>query len=153
MALAVVAVAPLIGFSLPASASLGGNVSSVESDRAQMNASVQVMQHDTYEVHEMQAPGGTVVDEYVSPAGHGVCRHLARPVSSSHAADFGNVLSAVLRGFAGGSRRSQKCTGIVPLNIQQQGLVVQTGGHMRAHSGRAYDPNLLPQGFTVDEIQ
>src|ERR1700734_272292 len=64
-----VAITALMGFSLPASASLGGRASSVESDRAQMNASHQVMQHDTYEVHEMQEPGGTVVDEYVSATG------------------------------------------------------------------------------------
>src|SRR5580692_3338843 len=67
--LAVVAITALMGFSLPASASLGGRASTVESDRAQMNASHQVTQHNAYEVHEIQAPGGTVVDEYVSAAG------------------------------------------------------------------------------------
>jgi hypothetical protein len=30
---------------------------------------------------------------------------------------------------------------------------VQTSGHMRAHSGRAYLPGLLPQGMTVNQIQ
>src|ERR1700683_2507219 len=60
---AAAALTALLSVSLPAWASLGGHASSVESDRAQMNASVQVTSHDSYEVHEVQAPGGTVVDE------------------------------------------------------------------------------------------
>jgi len=37
--------------------------------------------------------------------------------------------------------------------IQEPGLVVQTGGHMRAYFGRAYVPELVPQGVTIEEIQ
>lgn len=59
-----------VTIALPAFASLGGDVTSVESDRAHMAASVRVTQPSSnYSVHEIQSPEGTVVQEYVSPAG------------------------------------------------------------------------------------
>ena len=61
--------AGLLGFSCPALAALGGDVSSVEADRAHMKASIQVTQADGYDVHQMRIDGGTVVKEYVSPEG------------------------------------------------------------------------------------
>ena len=149
-----IAVAALLGVSLPASASLGGDVSSLESDRVQMKASAQVMQHGAYEVHEMQVPGGTVVDEYLSPQGtvfavswHGQFPPPMQQVLGTYFQQY----SAALQAQA--SQAQPKMYGHRPLNIQQQGLVVQTSGHMRAHSGRAYLPGLLPQGMTVNQIQ
>lgn len=147
-----VASALLFGFALPARASLGGNVSSLESDRAQMKASVQVTQHSAYEVHEMQMPGGTVVDEYVSPQGtvFAVSWHGQFPPPMQQ------ILGTYFQQYSAALRASQtqpKIYGHRPLNIQGQGLVVQTGGHMRAHSGRAYIPDLLPPGMNVNQIQ
>jgi len=145
---ALVALA-LMGFSLPASASLGGRASSVEADRAQMNANLRVMQHDGYEVHEVQSPGGTVVDEYVSAAGtvFAVTWHGQFPPPMEQ------ILGTYFQQYSAALQARPRMYGHRPLNIQQQGLVVQTGGHMRAHFGRAYDPTLLPQGVTVDQIQ
>ena len=139
----------LLGFSVPASASLGGHASSVEIDRAQMNASLRVTPHDTYEVHEMQAPGGTVVDEYVSPAGtvFAVAWHGQFPPPMQQ------ILGTYFQQYSAALQARPKMYGHRPLNIEEQGLVVQTGGHMRAHFGRAYDPNLLPQGLAVNQIQ
>lgn len=151
---AAAAGAVLLGFSLPASASLGGNASTVEADRAQMSASVQVTQHNSYAVHEMQAPGGTVVDEYVSPQGtvFAVSWHGQFPPSMQQIlGTYFQKYSAALQ--AQSSQTQPKIYGHRPLNIQQDGLVVQTSGHMRAHVGRAYIPDLLPQGVTVSQIQ
>jgi hypothetical protein len=135
-------------FSPPARASLGGNVNSVESDRAQMHASVQVTQHNAYEVHEMQVPGGTVVDEYVSPEGtvFAIAWHGEFPPPMQQ------ILGSYFQQYSAALQARPRMYGHHPLNIQQQGLVVQTGGHMRAHFGRAYLPDLLPQGITVSEI-
>jgi hypothetical protein len=146
--------AALLGFSAPAKASLGGDVTSVESDRAQMKASVQVTQHHSYEVHEIQVPGGTVVDEYVSSGGkvfavawHGQFPPPMQQILGTYFQQYSAALQAK------SSQTQPKIYGHRPLNIQEQGLVVQTGGHMRAHFGRAYDPNLLPQGITASQIQ
>jgi hypothetical protein len=141
--------AGLAVFSLPASASLGGHASSVEKDRAQMNASLQVMQHDSYEVHEIQAPGGTVVDEYVSAAGtvFAVAWHGQFPPPMEQ------ILGTYFQQYSAALQARPRMYGHRPLNIQAQGLVVQTGGHMRAHFGRAYDLNLFPPGLAVNQIQ
>ncbi len=148
-----VAGAVLLGFSLPASASLGGNVSTVETDRAQMNAHVQVTQHDSYEVHEIQMPGGTVVDEYVSADGtvfavswHGQFPPPMQQILGTYFKQYSAALQTQ-------SSAQPKMYGHRPLNIQQPGLVVETSGHMRAHAGRAYIPGLLPQGIAVNQIQ
>jgi len=139
----------LLGISLPARASLGANVSSVESDRARMNASTKTMQHDAYEVREMEAPGGTVVDEYVSPEGtvFAVTWHGQFPPPMQQ------ILGTYFQQYTAALQAQPKMYGHRPLNIQESGLVVQTGGHMRAHFGRAYIPDLLPQGVTVSQIQ
>lgn len=146
--------AALLGFSLPGHASLGGDVSSVESDRVQMNASIQMTQHDTYQVHEMQAAGGTVVDEYVSSGGtvfavtwHGQFPPPMQQILGTYFQQYSAALQAQ------SSQAQPKMYGHRPLNIQEQGLVVQTAGHMRAYYGRAYIPNLIPQGMTVNQIQ
>jgi len=141
----------LVGLSPLALASLGGNVNTVESDRVQMKANLQVIQHDVYTVHEMQLPGGTVVDEYVSPSGtvFAVAWHgqFPPPMQQILGVYFPQYTTALQ------TQPNTKIYGHRPLNIQEQGLVVQAAGHMRAHYGRAYIPNLLPQGVAADQIQ
>ena len=139
----------LLASSLPAQASLGSNVSTVESDRAQMNASVQVTQHNSYNIHEIQTPGGGVVDEYVSSAGtvFAVSWHGQFPPPMQQ------ILGTYFQQYSAALQAQPQQYGHRPLNIQQPGLVVQTSGHMRAHSGRAYIPDMLPQGMTVNQIQ
>jgi hypothetical protein len=134
--------------SLSAQASLGGDVSSIESDRAHMNASVQVMQHDNYDVHEIEV-SGTVVDEYVSSQG----KVFAVTWHGQFPPPMQQILGTYFRQYSAALQAQPRTYGHRPLNIQEQGLVVQTGGHMRAHFGRAYVPDLLPEGITVSQIQ
>ena len=139
----------LLGVSLPARATLGANVSSVESDRARMNANAKAMQHDGYEVREMEAPGGTVVDEYVSPEGtvFAVTWHGQFPPPMEQ------ILGSYFQQYTSALEAQPKIYGHRPINIHEAGLVVETGGHMRAHFGRAYIPDLLPQGVTANQIR
>ena len=44
-------------------------------------------------------------------------------------------------------------TTILVMRITQPGLVIQSGGRMRAFRGRAYVPQLLPPGVTPDDIR
>jgi hypothetical protein len=139
----------LAGWSLPALASLGGNAGSVETDRAQMNAAVQVSDHDNYSVHAMRAPGGTVVNEFVTPEGkvfavawHGQFPPQLQQLLGTYFQEYTTALAA-----------QEKHYGHRPLNLQTPDLVVQMSGHMRAYTGRAYLPDALPTGVTADEIQ
>jgi hypothetical protein len=139
----------LAGWSLPALASLGGNAGSVEADRAQMNAAAQVTEHDNYSVHAMRAPGGTVVNEFVSPAGqvfavtwHGQFPPQLQQILGTYFQEYTTALAA-----------QEQHYGHRPLNLQTQDLVVQMSGHMRAYAGRAYLPDAMPPGVSVGEIQ
>jgi Protein of unknown function (DUF2844) len=147
--LLLAAAAALLGFSPPAKAYLGGDVTSVESDRVQMKASAQVTQHDAYEVHEIQMPAGTFVDEYVSPTG----KVFAVTWRGQFPPPMQQILGTYFQQYTAALQAQPRTYGHRPLNIQEQGLVVQTAGHARSYFGRAYIPDLLPQGITLNQIQ
>jgi hypothetical protein len=139
----VLAAAPL-----PALASLGGSVNSVQTDSVHMNASVSVAQNRSYAIHEMRSPAGTVVDEYVSPAG----KVFAVTWNGMFPPDMQQILGTYFSQYTAALQARPRRYGHPPLNIQEPGFVVQTGGHMRSYFGRAYIPEQLPQGITADEI-
>ena len=139
----------MLGFCLPAMAALGGDVSSVEADRVQMKATVKTTQAGAYSLQEIQVPGGTVIKEYVSPAG----RIFAVAWHGPFFPDMQQILGAYFQQYSTALQAQPKHYGRRPLNIQQPGLVVQAGGHMRAYWGRAYVPEMLPQGVNADEIR
>ena len=137
-------------FSLPASAVLGGDESSVAADVAQMKASISVTHRDLYSVHEMKIYSGTVVREYVSPGG----RVFGVAWQGPFIPDLQQLLGTYFQQYSvaaqsGTNRHASRRF----VNIQQPGLIVQASGHMRAYSGRAYDPGLLPQGVGVDVVR
>jgi len=66
-----------------------------------------------------------------------------RQLLSSYFAQYEQALQASSPGPAG--RR--------PLLIEQPGLVVQSGGHSRSFSGRAYIPQMMPQGVRAEDIR
>ena len=139
----------LLILALPALAwaALGGNASSVQADQAQMGASVRITRTATHAVHELQAPGGQVIREYVSPSGivfgvvwQGASKPDLKQLLGDH---FEEVQQALQRR---GVRRG-------PVVINEPGVVFEMGGHMRAFAGRAYLPQLLPSGVQADAIR
>jgi len=139
----------ILGFCLPVLGALGGDANSIEADRTHMNASIKVTQAEGYDVHEIQTPGGTVVNEYVSPAG----RVFAVSWHGPFIPEMQQILGAYFQQYSAALQAEPKHYGRRPLNIQQPGLVVQASGHMRAYFGRAYVPEMLPQGVKADEIK
>ena len=140
----------LVGLALPALAALGGDVTSVHEDQAQMKGSLKTTQAAAYTVHEITAPGNTVIKEYVSPAGkvfaiiwHGQFVPNMQQLLGSYYKQFSDAAAAKRETHV--RQRS--------LNVQQPDLVIQNGGHPRAYFGKAYVPSMFPQGVTMDEIQ
>lgn len=135
---------------LPAFAALGGDASSVQADQARMQGSLRTTQAEAYTLHEIRAATGTVVREYVSPSGkvfavawQGPWPPDMRQLLATYFAQYQQALQSQANSRAG--RR--------PLLIQQPGFVVQSGGHMRSFAGRAYIPQMLPQGVSAEEIR
>jgi len=143
------AVAVIMGCSLPALAALGGDLSSVEGDRVHMSAAVQVTHSGAYDIHAIQSPAGTVVEEYVSSAG----KVFAVAWHGPFMPEMQQVLGAYYQQYSAALQAQAPHYGHNPLNIQQPGFVLQTGGHMRAYFGRAYIPTMLPSGVQAEEIK
>jgi Protein of unknown function (DUF2844) len=134
---------------LPAWAGLGEDVSSVQADQAKMLGSLRSTQTQAYAVHQIQAANGTVVREYVSGgkvfavAWQGPWPPDMRQILASYFDQYQQAAQTQVSSRAG--RR--------PMKIEQPGLVVQSGGHMRSFAGRAYIPEMLPPRVSAEAIQ
>jgi hypothetical protein len=134
----------------PAFASLGGNAASIEADRANLQATVKITNAQSYAIHEMTAPNGLVVREYLSAQGQvfGITWHgPARP-------DLTQILGTYYPKFAQVAQQPMtpaRARG--PLVIHQADFILEMGGHMRSLVGRAYLPQMLPAGVQAREIR
>jgi len=130
-----------------ASATLGEPEMTVQSDVAQLRASIKSSQDRAgYRVHEIQLPGGTLLREFVAPDGNvfavawnGPTKPNLRQALGKY---FDTYVSAPKAKFA--DRRH--------VNVQQGDLVVQARGHMRAFSGRAYLASAIPAGVNLGDL-
>ena len=143
--------ATMLMFALPSFAGLGEDMSSVQADQAHMQGNLRTTQAQAYTVQEIQAPTGIIVREYVSPttgkvfgvAWQGPWPPDMRQILGNYFGQYQQALQAQANSHAG--RR--------PLVIQQSGLILQAGGHMRSFAGRAYIPEMLPQGVSAEVIR
>jgi hypothetical protein len=141
----------VLGLAVPASASLGGDVSSVQTDRVRMQgALIQIANGNTYTVHEMRAASGTTVREFVSQTGTVFAVAWQGPTIP----DLRQVLGTYFAAYAQAAQAAQrKRAGHGPLKIEEPGLVVEQTGHPRAFAGRAYVPQFVPAGIGPDIIR
>jgi len=135
---------------LAASASLGGDVASVHQDQAHMKGALKTTQAKAFTVHQINSSANTVVKEYVSPDG----KVFAITWHSQFIPNMQQLLGIYYQQFADAAAAQREGHfGRRALNIQQPGLVIQNGGHMRSYFGRAYVPAMVPQGVTTGDIQ
>jgi preprotein translocase subunit SecG len=131
-------------------AGLGEDASSVQADWVRMQGSVRTTQTQAYTVHEIQTATGTVVREYVSPSGKvfGVAWQGPWPPNMRQ------ILATYFEQYQRAAQAQANLrVGRRPLLIEQPGLVVQSGGHMRSFGGRAYIPDMLPQEVGAEAIR
>jgi uncharacterized protein DUF2844 len=134
-------------FPLSAWATLGRDVTSVKDDSARMKAALRVNHNASFMVHELTMPTGTVVREYVSPAGKVFGVAWRGPYLPDFRQLLGDYFAPVMQ-----TPRNQR-QGRGPLEVRQPNVVFQSGGHMRAFFGRAYVPDMLPKGVSADVVQ
>jgi hypothetical protein len=135
---------------IPALAALGGDIATVHQDQAQMKGSLKTTENVVFTLHEIKAPAGIVVREYVSPVG----QVFGVTWQGSAMPNLQQLLGSYYQAFSE-AVQAQKAArkGHGPLYIQLPGLVVESTGHMRSFSGRAYDPGKLPQGVSANDIR
>ena len=130
----------------PAVAALGGSEASIEADQAHLQATRSIVSASRYTVHELKTPSGTVIREYVSDG-----QVFAVAWQGPLMPDLQQILASYFADYEAAA--TSKRTGRGPVLVQQPGLVVHSGGRMRAFFGRAYIPQRLPAGVAFDEIQ
>jgi len=146
----------LITPSTPAFAVLGDNAASVLTDQSLMKGTVRSVDKNAYIVHEITTSYGSKVREFVSPAGvvFAVAWHGQFPPN------FQQLLGPYYRQAqdAAAQERSQQAgeRRVVRRGsafIDTPGLVFEQTGHSRSFHGRAYIPQLIPQGVALGDIR
>jgi hypothetical protein len=134
---------------LPALAALGGDATSVTADVAKMKGQARATAAaGGYTVSEITLPAGTVLREYVSPAG----KVFAVTWKGMMPPDLQQTLGTYFEQYKAAAATAPR-DGHHHLTVRQPDLVVSTGGHMRAWKGVAYVPSLLPPNFSLDDIK
>lgn len=125
---------------------LGGDSASVQVDQAHMRAQRQVTQGAGYVLHEMQTETGIVVREFVSAEGKVFGVAWEGPLRPDMQQLLGSYYDEFTR-----NAPTRRVHG--PLTIQTSNMVLQSGGHQRALTGRAYIPAMVPAGVRIEEIK
>jgi hypothetical protein len=132
--------------SVPALAALGGDATSVEADRAKMKGTLHATPTVDYTLHEIQTPSGIVVREYVSAEGKVFAvswRGRGMPNLPQLLGDY----SAQLAQASSGPHYNHH-----HLNVVAADVIMQQSAHLHSFFGRAWVPTLLPQNFSLNDI-
>ena len=134
---------------LPAHATLGESADSIAANKkALLAARGSVRTSLKYSIHEFQSET-TTVREYVSSSGvvfgiawNGLTHPDLAPLLGSYNPEYKKAL-----------KNAKRQPGHRHVSIITNGVVVEKWGHMRDLRGRAYAPDLIPDGVSVDEIK
>lgn len=130
-------------------ATLGESVNSVTTNKKSLSAVRSVEKTlSKYTVYESQYDTITI-REYASPSGIvfgivwiGLTHPDLMSLLGSYASEHRKALSQAKRQH--GSKH---------VKVKSENVVVEKWGHMRKMQGRAYAPDLMPEGVSIDEIK
>jgi len=139
-------------------ATLGDNAASVLADQAQMKGTITSVDNSTYVLHEITAPSGAKVREYVSPAGAVFAVSWEGQFPPNFQQLLGPYYQQVQQAIAqqksaqsGGQQQTRRRRG--PVSVQTSGIVFSQSGHQRSFHGQAYIPQLVPQAVQASDIR
>jgi hypothetical protein len=130
-------------------AALGGDVSSVQADVAHLQGMLHVNPAASYTVHEIQAPDGTRVREYLSPAG----KVFAVAWQGPWLPDLQQLLGSYFAQYQRAAQSPKERVARAPLSVHDANLVVEQSGHMRSFAGRAYLVDQFPKGVAPESVR
>jgi hypothetical protein len=146
--LGVLAVAFLMAPAPRADAALGGDLASVEKDKAELEGELSSQARADYVVHELQVSNGGTVREFASPTGTVFGVAWSGPFLPDMTQLMGRYFDTYARAAAQSHRR-----GRAPLVLHLPGLEFVNSGHPRSFHGHAYVPELVPAGVDASEIR
>lgn len=130
-----------------ACATLGAPESTAADDAQRLEGEIKSAEHGPYRVHEITLPSGTLLREYAVPGGAVFAVAWSGPAIPNLSQALGGYFTL----YTGAAKATH--TGRTHLQIRQEGFVMESNGHMRAFTGRAYLPQALPAGTSLDEIR
>jgi len=129
-------------------AGLGDDAAGVVADARALQGVVHIQSSPLFDIHEINADNGLIVREYVNQDGlvfavtwRGPVQPDLQRMLQARFAQYNQARAALTQP---GLRRA--------LRIASPDLVVETGGHLRAYSGRAYFPKLVPAGASAADL-
>jgi hypothetical protein len=146
---AAVELCSVLCWSAPAGAHLGGDLSGVGADALKLQGAVSTSMLVDYDVQQIATAVGGRVSEYLTRGGE----VFAITWSGAAPPDLTQLLGPYFAEYAAaltslhhpGSKRSMRV--VTPT------LIVESSGHLRAYSGRAYLPALVPAGVALANIR
>lgn len=130
-------------------AALDGDASSVAVDQTRLHANLTSTQRAGYVLHELRADSGLVVREFSTPNGKVFAVAWEGPVLP----DLRQILGSHFDDFQQAAEMQNRHGVHGPLSIQQNGLTVELGGHMRSYRGKAYLSNGIPRSVRAEELR
>jgi hypothetical protein len=131
----------------PAHSALGAGVDSLAQDQQVLGGADVVTPMTTYDLHEIRAPSGTTVREYVSREGTVFAVSWQGPSHPSLQQLLGNSYSS----YQAAARAHRRGHHIV--SIDTPDLVASVLRLQRSSSGQIYVPALVPQGVAAANLR
>lgn len=136
----------------PAYAALGSTPSTLGATKSAIKArslaATTSTSATTYSISESTLDSGTVVREYANNTGI----VFALSWSGPQLPDLRTLLGSHFSTMTAAAAKRPKA-GNSQLSIDLPGVVIESGGHMRAYAGRAWIPASLPAGFSAADIE
>jgi hypothetical protein len=133
----------------PARAALGGDAASVASDADALHGVIRSTPLQQYDIHEIASGNGMRLREFLDRNGLVFAVAWSGPtmpdLQKLLGASYQTYTTAVAAANHPGLKR--------PLRISTSDLVVESEGHMRAYTGRAYLPALIPAGPSAADLR
>ena len=135
----------------PARAALGDTATSVQADRVSVKGQLRARSGAGYTVQEITAATGTVIREYVSPAGVVFAVKWSGPAMPNLQQMLGTYF-AQYQSAVQTQRASTQRGGHHHVEVRAPSLIVHSSGHMRQYSGIAYVPSLVPPNLSISDL-
>ncbi len=147
--LCLISLSAVLLMARPGNATLGQPEGSIESDRKALSGMHRMStSQNGYTIQEIDC-GGTAVREYLSSSGV----VFAVAWNGLRHPDLTTLLGSYASAYEEALQNTARKPGVRRLAIETDGLVVQKWGHVGSLAGRAYAPDLIPSGVTIDEIK
>jgi hypothetical protein len=132
-----------------ARASLGGDLTSVLDDAAELHGAVQASPLQQFEIEEIVTDNGMRVREFLNPNGIVFAVTWAGPATP----DLQRLLGAQFEVYTTALAARPRLGLQRSVRVATPDLVVESEGHLRNFTGRAYLPAMIPINVSTAELR